>query len=212
MSFRGITILDYVKEDSQRVEAVKSVIDSPAIETWWKLFPHLQREHLTDTNMTVSNKMFLWVARPPGVWVTIVRYKTELIATNGYFPLEAEWEKVHDMLKIHGAGLICRASNDIGLVPVFVQAPGEIPSPLAPGFAQQIQDIGEKGPLDIVVTPGVQLIEEQIVNWPEGIVRPFIIRLDSARKLMDEEEREKLVAQHKGIWLLAPDQPVYEVR
>jgi hypothetical protein len=211
--FRGITILEHVKEDLDRVAIVNSVVSSiPVIESWWTLFPHLQREHLTGTNMTKSNKSFLWVARPPGIWVVITRYQNELIANNGFIPIEADWEKFYEMLKGHGVGLICRASQEVGLVPVFVQAPGEEPTPLAPGFAPQVQAINQTSVLDIETDTSVQSIEEQEVNWPDGIVKPYIIGLDSARVLMDEENRIKLVEKHQGIWLLAPNEPVYEVR
>lgn len=212
MSFRGITILAQIEDDPPRVAALKAVMDNvPKVESWWALFPHLQREHLTGQNMQESSQAFLWVARPPGIWVCIVRYEEELIANCGFFPLEADWERVHQMMREHGAGLICKASHEIGLVPVYAQAPGGVPTPLAPGFGKEINDISEESVLGPKAKGREMTIKEKEINWPDGVIRPFIIGLDTGRKLMDEKVRQALVEQHSGIWLIAMNKPVYEV-
>jgi len=205
--FKGITILELVKEDKDRVKIVKNIQSEPVIETWWKLFPHLLGEHLTAKSTSLSNKQFLWVARPPGVWVTIVRYENELIATNGFFPLSLEWNKVHYMLKEHGAGLICRASEHVGLVPVFIQNKGGVLTPLVTGFA----NVPDFTPLKDEPL-GVEVIEEEERDWPNGMTKPCIIKMESAVKLIDAPAREKIIKEYEGIWLLSPGDSVYEVR
>ena len=208
--FRGITLLQMVQDDEDRVRVVNAVNSQPAIEMWWGLFPHLQQQHLTSQSISKANQQYLWVARPPGIWVTIVRYENELIATSGFIPIEAEWNKVHALLKEHGAALICRASQEIGLVPVFVQAPqGEI-TPLATGFGLKAAEAIKGSPLDNETKAVVEL-EEVAVDWPNGLTKPYIIGLDTAKKLMDEEFRAETIKKYTGVWLLAPNE-IYEVR
>ncbi len=207
MGFRGITTLENVKDDVDRVKVVAKIQVDPGIQSWWTLFPHLRREHLTAKATSISNKQFLWVARPPGVWVTIVRYKNELIATNGFFPLELEWNKVHYMLKEHGAGLICRTSESVGLVPVFVQSSKGVISPLVTGFGH----VRDFNPL-LEKNLAVENIVEDEKDWPDGMTRPHIIGVESAVKLIDTRSREKLIREYEGVWLLSPGEAVYEVR
>ena len=206
--FKGITVLDYIKEDEKRVQVVERVDGEPNIETWWTLFPHLQKAHLTATSTSISNKQFVWVARPPGVWVAIIRYENELIATNGFIPLRLDWEKVYNMLKEHGAGLICRASSQVGLVPVFVQAAGSPITPLVTGFGH----VEKFNPLLTDKPVGIEDITEQSGDWPDGLLKPCIIGVDSAVKLLNVESREKLLENYSGIWLLSPGESIYEVK
>ena len=209
-TFRGITLLNMVQDDVDRVKVVEAVNSQPTIEMWWKLFPHLQQEHLTSQNVSKANQQYLWVARPPGIWVTIVRYENELISNSGFIPLEAEWNKVYALLREHGAAMICRASQEIGLVPVFVQLPNQEITPLATGFGKEAEKAIDGSPLDKEVQSVVSL-EEQQVDWPNGLVKPYVICLDTAKKLMDEDFRAETVKKHTGVWLLSPGE-VYEVR
>ncbi len=205
--FRGITVLENVRDDVNRVKAVNNILNDPGIMSWWTLFPHLRKEHLTAKATSISNKQFLWVARPPGIWVTIVRYENELIATNGFFPLQLEWNKVHYMLKEHGAGLICRASEAVGLVPVFMQLPNGVVTPLALGFG----NVRDFNPL-LEKNLAIETIAEEERDWPTGLTKPHIIGVESAVKLIDTSSREKLIREYEGVWLLSPGEAVYEVR
>lgn len=207
--FKGITLVQYVAEDKDRVSVVNKANDNPTIETWWNLFPHLSKEHLTAQSTSVANKQFLWVAAPPGIWVTIVRYENELIATNGMFPVNLEWDKVHYMLKEHGAALVCRASEQVGLVPVFVQAAGASITPLAKGFGK----VADFNPLLVSSQVGAENVEEDTGGaWPGGMVKPFIIKMDGALTLIDTEARAELLKEYDSVWLLSPGSPIYEVK
>jgi len=207
-TFKGITMVQYVLEDKDRVNVVNNINDSPTIETWWNLFPHLSKEHLTAQSTSVAHKQFLWVAAPPGIWVAIVRYENELIATNGMFPINLEWDKVHYMLRDHGSALVCRASEQVGLVPVFVQAAGGSITPLAKGFG----DVAEFNPLLMSSQAGTEDIVEKEGSWPGGMVKPFIIKMEAAVALIDTDARVALVQEFDNVWLLSPGSPIYEVK
>ncbi len=209
-TFKGITMVQYVEKDKDRVAIVNKANDNPVIETWWSLFPHLSKEHLTATSTSVINKQFLWVAAPPGIWVAIVRYENELIATNGMFPVDLEWDKVHYMLKEHGASLLCRASEQVGLVPVFVQAAGGSITPLAKGFGN-VRDFNPLLETGLLSMEDIKEREEE-GNWPNGMVRPYIIKMDSAMPLINTEARSKLIQEYDNVWLLSPGSSIYEVK
>ena len=82
--------------------------------------------------------------------------------------------------------------------------------PLATGFGLKAAEAIKGSLLDNDAKAVVEL-EEVTVDWPNGLTKPYIIGLDTAKKLMDEDFRTETIKKHTGVWLLSPGE-VYEVR
>ena len=127
-----------------------------------------------------------------------MRYEDELIVTDAAVPLDVEWVKIHDMMRVHGTVLFCTLGAS-GFVAVAIQLPGEPPTPLMPGFmANTLIDVTK---LD---TDGLEELSEIGHSWPEGLEKPSIIGLDKVASLKDTEHRLHYLKMVEpfGLWIL----------
>ena len=192
--FNGITIKELVQEDPDRRKAMEDV-HAPQVESWRRMSPVLN-----------TKGQFLWEVRPPGNWVSVLRYDRELISTSAAVPLDIDWAGIYEMLAIHKGVLHARCSPEVGLIAVAAQRPGEPATPLmpqfsAPGSVMSILNLDAKG-LE-------ELAEKEPEGWPVGLQMPSIIGMQAVFGLgRPEDDPETLHRAHylrqypEGIWLL----------
>ena len=192
--FNGITIKELVQGDPDRRRAMEDV-HTPQVESWRQMSPVLN-----------TKGQFLWEVKPPGSWVSILRYEQELISTSAAVPLDINWAEVYEMLAVHGGVLHARCSPEVGLIAVAAQRPGETAQPLmpqftAPGSVVDILNMDAKG-LE-------ELTEQGPEGWPGGLHMPSIIGMQAIWGLGEPDDSpETLHRAHylkqypEGIWLL----------
>ena len=200
--FSGVTVRELIEQDSDRL-AVLDVVEVPEVVSWRAMAPPIS---------PWGN--FLWTARPPGLWVKLVRYGSELISSSASVPLDVDYGQVFRMLGLHGSALLARVS-DMGLIAVAVWRPKSGGTPLAPGF--KADNVGTAG---LMVTKSLELVKkveeisEEGHDWPDGLMEPWILGMKSAHDLGIKREEYLLEARGKGIWLLtaaAGSLRIYEV-
>lgn len=180
--FKGITLIE-LAENPQLVQQTLDRVTCPTIHSW--------RE------MENPFRQFVWSVRPPGRWAAILRYGDWLFTSDPNVPLEVDWAHVYRMLGHHRAALICRLS-EIGLIAVAVQKFGDTPTPLMPGFTAT-------GAIDLKTldAEGIEQVAEQDHDWPEGLLKPEILHLQTAHSLQDPAHRQSWLEKcDEGLWLL----------
>ena len=201
--FRGIIVKEQAADDGARMKAVDDVV-IPEVVSW---------RAMADPISPWGN--FLWTARPPGLWVKLVRYEDELISSSASIPLDVDYESVFNMLGAHGSALLARIS-DMGLIAVAAWKPGSGGTPLAPGFKantdRPIAEMLRQG--QVIPERFIEELSEEGHDWPDGLAEPWILGMRSAHDLGIKREEYVLAAQGRGIWLLtaaAGSLRIYEV-
>ena len=189
--FKGVIVQELVEDDPGRTAAVEAV-EIPEVMSWRAMAPPIS---------PWGN--FLWTARPPGVWVKLVRYEDELITSSASIPLDVDYEHVFRMLGAHGSALLARVS-DMGLIAVAAWRPGSGGTPLAPGFKastdRPIAEMLRRG--QAIPERFVEELSEEGHDWPDGLAEPWVLGMKSAHDLGIKREEYVLAAEGKGIWLL----------
>ncbi len=186
MAFRGLTTNEIAQLDPARAALIEKIV-APPVQSWRQMSP-----------LVNPLGQCLWLARPIGEWVTVLRYEDELIVSSADVPLELEWEKLHEMLRVHGAILHAMLGLQ-GFTAVLVESPDGDQLPLMPGyFAGTVIDVKS---LD---KEGTEDLSEQGHDWPEGLAEPWILALDKVASLVNPEHRKSyLKTVPYGIWVLA---------
>ncbi len=204
--FKGVTVREMVEQDAGRMAALDAVV-VPEVVSWRAMAPPIS---------PWGN--FLWTARPPGTWVSLVRYEDELISSSASIPLDVDYAKVYEMLPVQGSALLARVS-DMGLVAVAVWHPTKGGTPLAPGFKANTKEdvlaVARSGVLPAGFAKAmVEELSEEGHDWPDGLMEPWVLWMKSAHDLGIKHEEYVAQTQGNGIWLLTAAESalrIYEV-
>jgi hypothetical protein len=172
--------------NQNEVEAVEGLLPIPDMRAWWQI--------------TNPFGQYLWMVKPPGEWMTVMRFDEWLVSSSPAVPLDVEWEKVFTMLKRHQATLLGRLSG-AGIIAIAVAGPDSPWLPLTPGYRMVVAD-----PLSVLgaTEDDLRSVSEDRMDWPAGLLEPSIIHMQSAHSLKQREHRESWLAQYpEGMWLVS---------
>ncbi len=149
-------------------------------------------------NIAKPNSTFLWSVKPPGEWITLLRYDELLVTSDPNIPLEVDYEHVYAMLAEHKSALLARLDPEVGLIGVAARKPKQPFTPLMPGFSATAMI--DPRTLD---TTGVEQLSEKDHDWPEGLQKPSIIGMQAAFSLNNPVHRADWLEKYpEGIWLM----------
>ncbi len=157
---------------------------------------------------------YAWTIRPPGVWVSVIRYEDVLIITNDEIPMSVveavDWGALYLMLRYHKATLFSRLHPDYGLIGIAAKQFDEPALPLLPGFtATTDQDLSQMD------AKGVEMLIEQQHDWPGGLLAPSVLFVQQANSLKNPEHRASWIQKcPEGLWLMGvieDELKIYEV-
>ena len=187
--FKGLITVE-MAPNSNEVATVVQAINLPALRSW----------------RAIANpfSQYMWQAKPPGVWVVLLRFDEFLVTTSDAVPLDVDYAGVFDSLKAHKGALLARVDSTVGLIGIAIKTGTSEFMPWMPG-------------LSIDETVLAQMSEEPEVpsfEIPEGLLPPAIIKVDLPTDLHTAGLRKDLLRLSPGgVWLMAGRAPliIYEV-
>lgn len=197
--YRGLAIPSMLTATAEEeVNAAVDLLSKPDLRSWRQI-----------TNPLGS---YVWTVKPPGEWFTLIRFNEFLVTSDMRVPLEGvEWDKVFDKLGRHRAAMLCRLSG-ADVIGIAVAGPDSPWLPLMPGFKTSTA-VGESearalvnmtsDQIAAVMTPDyLTELSSDRSYWPEGLLEPCIIHIQSAHSLIVSKHRKSWLDKYpEGLWL-----------